>query len=905
VRRVGQVLRLLGWRRTLEELRSNVRAAVPTGEASVTPMMRQYQEMKARAPDAFLFFRLGDFYELFFDDAVRAAEILQITLTARSKGPERVPMCGVPFHAARRHVARLLDAGHKVAICDQVETPGSSPGLVRREVVRVVTPGMVLDEEVLDASRPSWLAAVAVEKGRWGAALLDASTGDFRAAEGEAWARLLEWLAVAAPRELLVAEGAPAELLEVLQRGLPGIPVSVAGPDAFHPARAAAFLRAHFEVAALDGFGLGPTTCATAAAGAALRYLKETQRTDAAHVTALRLEPLGSTLVLDAVTQANLELVRTLHDGGRKGTLLGVLDVTATSLGARKLSSWLLAPLRSLPDIEARLDAVEELAAKSVWRETWTGLLRQVADVERLGGRLAVGVGNARDLAALGRSLQVFPQLVQQLSACQAALWKGLAAPLGSHGELQALLARAVAEEPPPTLDEGGMFRPGYSQELDALVALSTAGKSTLAGVERRERERTGIQSLKVRYNRVFGYFLEVTRSNLHLVPPDWERRQTMVGAERFVTPELKTWEEQVLTAEERRCALERKLFEELRARVLRELSELKASADAVAAADALLAFARCAAEYGYVRPQLEASGTLEILGGRHPVVERLLHSEPFVPNDVRLVRESAQVLILTGPNMAGKSTLMRQVALITLLAQAGSFVPARRARIGLVDRIFTRVGASDNVAGGQSTFMVEMAETAAILHHATRESLVVLDEIGRGTSTYDGLSIAWAVAEHLHDRIGCRTLFATHYHELTDLALEKPRVRNASMAVQEVGGRVVFLRALVEGGASRSYGIEVARLAGLPLTVVRRAREVLGNLEAGELDAAGHPRAAYRTGRPVEQLPLLVPEAGGQGAELLERLLQLHLDGLTPLQALNLLAELQAKARESAASPG
>jgi DNA mismatch repair protein MutS len=883
-----------------EEVRTKVRVAVPSGEASVTPMMRQYQEMKARAPDAFLFFRLGDFYELFFDDAVRAAEILKITLTARSKGPERVPMCGVPFHAARRHVARLLDAGHKVAICDQVETPGTSPGLVRREVVRVVTPGMVLDEEVLDASRPSWLAAIAADKGRWGAALLDASTGDFRAAEGEAWARLLEWLAVAAPRELLVPEGAPEELLEVLRRGLPGTPLSVAGPDSFHPARAGAFLRAHFEVAALDGFGLGPTTWATAAAGAALRYLKETQRTDAAHVTALRLEPLGSTLVLDAVTQANLELVRTLKDGGRKGSLLGVLDRTVTSLGARKLSSWLLAPLRQLPAIEARLDAVEELAGKSVWRETWTGLLRQVADVERLCGRLAVGVGNARDLAALGRSLEVFPQLVQLLNPCHATLWKSLAGPLGKHGELQALLARAVAEEPPPTLDEGGMFRPGYSEELDRLVALSTDGKSTLAHVELRERERTGIQSLKVRYNRVFGYFLEVTRANLHLVPADWERRQTMVGAERFVTPELKTWEEQVLTAEERRCALERKLFDELRARVLRELADLKASADAIATLDALVSFARCAAEYGYVRPELEVSGALEILGGRHPVVERLLHSEPFVPNDVRLARDSAQVLILTGPNMAGKSTLMRQVALITLLAQAGSFVPATRARIGLTDRIFTRVGASDNVAGGQSTFLVEMAETAAILHHATGDSLVVLDEIGRGTSTYDGLSIAWAVAEHLHDKVGCRTLFATHYHELTDLALEKPRVRNASMAVREVGGRVVFLRSLVEGGASRSYGIEVARLAGLPQSVVRRAREVLGNLEAGELDAAGHPRAAYRTARPREQLPLFVPPGAALAPELLERLQQLHLDGLTPLQALNLLAELQAKAREN-----
>jgi DNA mismatch repair protein MutS len=872
----------------------------PGGLGRDTPMMRQYLEMKARAPDAFLFFRLGDFYELFFEDAVRGAEILQITLTARSKGAERVPMCGVPFHAARRHVARLLEAGHKVAICEQVEAPGTSPGLVRRDVVRIVTPGMVLDEDVLEATSASWLAAVAADKGHWGAALLDGSTGDFRAAEGESPVQLLEWLSLAAPKELLVPEDASAEVLEALRRGLPSVPISSAPEDAFHPARAAAFLRAHFQVSTLGAYGLDAAPRAAAAAGAALRYLKDTQRTEAAHVTALRLEPLGASLALDSVTRANLELSRTLRDGGRKGSLLGVLDRTVTSLGARKLSSWLLVPLRDLDAIETRLDAVEELSKKHVWREVWTGLLRQVADVERLCGRLAVGVGNARDLAALGRTLCVLPELAAALAGCEARALKRLATPLGAHAELSALLARAVQEEPPAALDEGGMFRPGYLAELDQLVALSTDGKSTLAKLEQRERERTGIQSLKVRYNRVFGYFLEVTRSNLHLVPETWERRQTMVGAERFVTPELKTWEEQVLTAEERRCVLERRLYDELRARVLLELGALKATADALASVDALLSFARCAAEYGYCRPTLDTSGTLEIVGGRHPVVERLLRSEPFVPNDVRLATDSAQVLILTGPNMAGKSTVMRQVALITLMAQAGSFVPAARARIGLADRIFTRVGASDNVAGGQSTFMVEMAETAAILHHATKDSLVVLDEIGRGTSTYDGLSIAWAVAEHLHDRIGCRTLFATHYHELTDLALEKLRVRNASMGVQEVGGRVVFLRTLLEGGSSRSYGIAVARLAGLPAPVVRRAREVLGNLEAGELDASGHPRAAHREAAAPDQLALFGPAPGSPLFGLLEALKAVRVDTLTPLEALNLLAALQSKARDA-----
>ena len=612
----------------LDEAPSAERGGAPRD----TPMMRQYLEMKARAPDAFLFFRLGDFYELFFEDAVRAAELLQITLTARSKGPERVPMCGVPFHAARRHVAKLLEAGHKVAICEQVEPPGTTPGLVRRDVVRVVTPGMVLDEEVLEASAPSWLAAVAVDKARWGAALLDASTGAFRAAEGDERAQLLEWLSVASPREVLLAEGAPAEVLDTLGKHLPSVPVSTLPPDGFHPARAAAFLRAHFQVAALDGFGLERAPLATAAAGAALRYLKETQRTDGAHVTGLRVEPLGDTLALDAVTRANLELVRTLREGSRQGSLLGVMDRTVTPLGARKLTSWLLAPLRSLPDIERRLDAVEELSTHHVWREVWTGLLRQVRDVERLCGRLAVGVGNARDLGALAQSLGVLPDLARAVAQSKAGLLLALAGPLGAHGELQPLLARAVAEEPPATLDEGGLFRPGYSAELDALVALSTDGKSTLAQLEQKERERTGIQSLKVRYNRVFGYFLEVTRANLHLVPESWERRQTMVGAERFVTPELKTWEEQVLTAEERRCTLERRLFEELRARVLQDLPALKATAEAIATLDALLSFARVAAEYGYCRPQLDTSGALEMVGGRHPVVERLLARRALRP---------------------------------------------------------------------------------------------------------------------------------------------------------------------------------------------------------------------------------------------------------------------------------
>ncbi|MBM7116143.1 DNA mismatch repair protein MutS [Archangium primigenium] len=873
---------------------------------ALTPMMRQYLEVKALNPDAILFFRLGDFYEMFFEDAIRASELLQITLTARAKNAEKVPMAGVPYHSARRYIARLVEHGLKVAICEQVEEAGSAPGIVRREVTRVITPGMVLDEESLEPRASNFLAAVYPGAEGFGAALLEASTGEFFTLEAETSQELVEALARVEPRELLVPEGFRDSPETTFVTSRLNKPPAVAELEkaAFEPARAAVYLRGHFAVQSLEAFGLQDAPLATGAAGAALRYLKDTQKTAAAHVDRLSRQQRGGHLVMDESSRANLEVLRTLRDGGRKGSLLGVLDRTATGLGARKLGRWLAAPLCSLPEINARLDAVDELSRRSVWREELTGILKEVGDIERLCGRLSLGAGSARDLRALAVSLAQLPRLSAALARCESGLLKSLAGPLGALPELTQVLLSAVVDEPPAVLKEGGFIRPGFHAELDKLVELSTSGKDFLLKLETRERERTGINSLKIRFNRVFGYYLEVTKSNLNSVPPDYIRKQTMVGAERFVTPELKEYEEKVLTAEERRCALELELFEQLRAQVVKEAPRLRSAAEGVATADALLSLARCAAEYGYVRPVVDDSEVLTITGGRHPVVERVLGAgEAFVPNDVKLDSGESQILIITGPNMAGKSTVMRQVALTVLMAQAGSFVPAASARIGLSDRIFTRVGAADNLARGQSTFMVEMTETSHILHHATRRSLVILDEIGRGTSTYDGLSIAWAVAEHLHDKCGARTLFATHYHELVDLAREKPRVKNLCIAVKEQGGKVLFLRKLVPGGANRSYGIEVARLAGLPPEVVERARDILRNLESGEFDDNGKPRLARRGAKASAPAPGQLGLFGGGSAgptlapaqqKVLESLQAASLNELTPLEALNLLAKLQ-----------
>jgi len=882
---------------------------------AATPMMRQYLEMKARYPDAILFFRLGDFYEMFAQDALTASEVLQITLTARSKGDERVPMCGVPYHAARGYVAKLLERGFKVAICDQVEEPGRQT-LVRREVTRVVTPGMVLDEQVLDPRQAAYVGAVALatELGG-GLALLDASTGELKLGEVASDDRLVDELRRAGVRELLLARGEAALARGAALVRAVAVPLSEREDQDYE--RGEEKLRRRLKVVSLEGFGVADLPRAIAAAAAALAYLEDTQHAAPLHVDRLSRLATEVVLHLDEATRANLELERTLTGGKRKGSLLALIDRTQTGLGGRKLSEWLRWPLCDRAAIEARLDAVEQMTSGAVWREELAAALRPVADIERLLSRLALRQGNARDLRALANTLLALPRLAAVLCApaTPALLLREAAAGLAGLEELGGELDRAVAEDPPVGLKEGGLIRRGHSEELDRVVALAEDSKGFIARLEAEERAKTGIGSLKVRYNRVFGYYLEVTRPNLHLVPSHYERRQTTVGGERFVTPALKELESQVLEAQEKRYALEEGLFEALREIVVARGPRLRTAAAAVASVDAFLSLARLAAERGYVRPEVDDSEVIEIEDGRHPVVEAMLppDSGGFVPNDLAVASSGPtselasppgehpgrppQVLVITGPNMAGKSTVLRQTALITLLAQMGSFVPARRARIGLVDRIFTRVGASDDLARGRSTFMVEMTETAAILHNASHRSLVVLDEIGRGTSTFDGVSIAWAVAEHLHDSLGCRTLFATHFHELQDLSRERTRVRNLTVAVREVGDEVVFLRTLALGGASRSYGIEVAKLAGLPAKVLARAREILENLESLEVDEGGHATLARGRGRakkPVHpaQLGLFAAAPDPRLEALARELAALDIETLRPLDALNLLAK-------------
>ena len=854
-------------------------------------MLRQYFEAKAQARDALLLFRLGDFYELFYDDARVAAGELGITLTSRAKGDERVPMAGVPYHAARGYVARLVAAGHKVAICDQMEAPGPGKALVKREIVRLVTPGTLLDEESLEARDALLLAALAVEGEKAALALLDPSTGELRALPESSLESALDELQRARPREVLVNAD-----VDLKRSGAVRVE-----PRAFRDAQdAEALLRRHLGVATLDGFGL-KEPLAIRAAAEALAYLQETQRSAAAHVVRVQVEKPSGALWIDPAAVANLELFRG-PDGRRGGTLLALVDRTLTAAGARLLARWLAAPLLDLESIGARQDAVDELAGASVAREELAERLRGILDVERLLGRLATGQGAPRDLGGLRSSLGQMPALASRLSACASALLSSLAPPLSTLGELHQLLCVALVDEVPAGR-EPGFVRAGFRADLDELTDLASGGRAAIAALEAAERGRTGIASLKVRYNRVSGFYIEVTKPNLHLVPADYQRRSSTVGAERFVTPQLAEHESKVLSAEERRAALEAQVFAGLVERVLARSAALRAAAGAASEADALLSFARVAADLGWVRPVVDNESVIEITGGRHPVVERALAAAgegPFVPNDLALDAER-QLIVLIGPNMAGKSTAMRQVALIVILAQSGSFVPAARARIGLVDRLFTRVGAADDLARGQSTFMVEMAECARILRLATPRSLLVLDEIGRGTSTFDGLAIAWAVSEHIHDAVRARTLFATHYHELCDLAREKPRAVNLTMAVTEVSGRVVFLRRVVPGAASRSYGIHVARLAGLPEPVLARAREILANIEAHELDEAGRPVLAQASARWRRQLPLFEPPAPTEPADpaaaaLAAEIRTLEVARMTPLEALVWIERQQRK---------
>jgi DNA mismatch repair protein MutS len=927
------------------------RSAIPAVD---TPVMRQYLEIKERYPDCIVFFRLGDFYEMFFDDAVVASQLLDLTLTARDKQKEvPVPMAGVPHHAAKHYIGKLLAHGKKVAICDQVEDARKTKKIVRRAVTQVITPGVVLEEEQLEPKAGHYLAALAPGApsaggaAMWGVAYLDASTGEFAATELTE-AEAIEELARVEPAELLLVElstvlapvSPGAQLSAVLQRRL-RIPVGVA-----RPAAAAVDRALLAELLAAEPPGRSPSRDpqasqepspdawpqALAAAAACVRYARATQPIGGLPLFRLRLYRPTDSLVIDESTKTNLELLQTLMERKRHGSLLGVIDQTRTAMGGRLLRRWLLQPLQQLPAIRHRHDAVEWLVERQTTRKQLRESLSEIHDLERLTGRVATQVAVPRDLSCLQRSLAQLPALAAALRAAaseQSPPLPGQAPDLPEllelgedlGGDVEARIAAAIADSPPTMWREGGFIRRGYNAALDELVELSQGGKAHILRIEERERDRTGIASLKVRYNKVFGYYIEITRSNLGRVPGDYIRKQTTANAERYVTTELAEYESKVLNAEERRIELEIELFEKLRTELSGCTSRLLALAQRVAQLDALAGLAELAHRQGYVRPEMSTELHLELEDGRHPVVEQLAERGRFVPNDTRLDPDSEQILLLTGPNMAGKSTVMRQVALTCILAQLGSFVPARRARLGIIDRVCTRVGASDNLSRGESTFMVEMRETSQILQRATRRSLVILDEIGRGTSTYDGVSIAWAVAEYLHDVIGCKTLFATHYHELCALAAARPRVRNFSVAVRQWQDEIVFLHKLVPGGANRSYGIEVARLAGLPRSVLGRAREILAALEtassqedsialpvhgvpplnSGQLalflgSEVGRPPASP-TERPARATRTAAAPARPPAEEgVLQKLRGLDCDNLTPRAALELLAELTAR---------
>jgi DNA mismatch repair protein MutS len=843
-----------------------------------TPLMRQYLDVKDKYPDAIVFFRLGDFYEMFFEDALTAARGLDLTLTTRDKGrDDAVPMCGVPHHAARGYVARLLELGHKVVICEQVEDPRLAKGIVKREVVRVITPGIVLDEDVLDAKAARYLGGITLgEGGRRGLAYLDVSTGEFRATELASDSALVAELARVDARELLAPEDALPEIRAAFPRAAWSEP-----PAADDTILASALGEVPRE--------LGPL--GRLAAAQVVAYARATQPGGSLPICRLLVYRPEDTLVLDETSKANLELVETLMEKRKDGSLLGVLDETETAPGGRLLRRWLLFPLTDVARIRRRQDAVAFLVERATLRAELRARLGEIHDLERLAGRVKLSAATPRDLVALRRSLERLPDLAALLAGAFARELDRPELLVLDDGELALLgrvaadIARTLVDEAPPA-GQPGMVRDGCHAEIDELRRLASGGKDAILDIEARERERTGIASLKVRYNRVFGYYLEVTRSHLKNVPADYVRKQTLANAERYVTPDLAELEARVLGAEDKLGALEAEVFEALRRRVAEDAKAILAAGEKVATLDVCAALAEVAHLGSYVRPLVDDSEVLEIEDGRHPVVERLAAAGGFVPNDCRLDPASRQLMLITGPNMAGKSTFLRQAAHIALLAQMGSFVPARRARLGIVDRIFTRVGAADNLARGESTFMVEMRETSSILGHATRRSLIVLDEIGRGTSTYDGVSIAWAVAEYLHDAVGAKTLFATHYHELTQLAASRPRIVNVSMAVSEARGEVVFLRKVVAGAASRSYGIEVARLAGLPRSVVARARQILADLE----------RPAS-TGAPPAQLSLLDATPSADPVPLVAALAEVDPERTTPLQALQILARLKGLA--------
>jgi DNA mismatch repair protein MutS len=866
----------------------------------LSPMMERYKVVKAEHPGAILLFRMGDFYELFYDDAQNASRVLGLTLTSRDKNSENpVPMAGFPYHQLDGYLQKLISSGFRVAICDQVEDPKKAKGLVRREVTRVVTPGTLTDDQMLDPRQSNFLACVAPSKSSIGLAWLEVSTGRFLVTDLEP-SQLQDELARIRPAECLIPESAAQEGQLPMRPPEPGSLILTTRPDwCFAREEAKRLLNEHFGTKTLEGFDVDDTPAITAA-GALLDYVRETQRTALPHI--VRLEPWRRSrhMTIDEATRRSLELTQTLRDGRRDYTLLGVMDETCSPMGSRLLADWLSSPLTDPEQIIQRQDAIEEFRDQLTLRDDVRELLKQTYDLQRLTSRIATGRCSPRDLVCLARTLEQLPRLRAKLAGRKSRRLQTLEQRIELCPAAYEAIMQAVVDEPPMNVSDGGVIRPGFSSELDEFRDLMRGGRQWMAAYQAQEIERTGISSLKIGFNKVFGYYLEVTAANSSRVPPEYIRKQTLKNQERYITPQLKEYEDKVLRAEDRAKALEQELFAALREKVAAFVPLLLRTADAMAEIDVLSGLATLAANAGYCRPLLTTDPIMDIRDGRHPVLDRLLLAGQFVPNDVRLgVQKSDQddqmigrVQIITGPNMAGKSTYIRQAALITIMAQMGSFVPAKEAVIGIADRVFARVGASDELARGQSTFMVEMTETARILNSATSRSLVILDEIGRGTSTYDGISLAWAITEHLHDEIHCRTMFATHYHELTDLTSTLKHAANWNVAVQESNDDVVFLHRIVEGAAGRSYGIHVAKIAGVPRMVTDRAATILQTLEDDHLNADGRPKVPQRetTKQRRQQRSLFsFPED-----PLLDEIRQLEVDQLTPLQALQELCRLR-----------
>jgi DNA mismatch repair protein MutS len=867
----------------------------------ITPLMNQYFKIKSQYPDEILFFRMGDFYEMFGDDAKVASKILGIALTSRGhiKG-EKIPLAGIPYHAADRYLAKLLKAGKKIVVCEQVEDPKLAKGIVKRDVVEIITPGTVTVDGVIEGANNNYLVSLTGDKKKLGLAMVDLTTGEFKIDQGDA-NKIIEKIKVLNPAEIISPETWDEERKK--ESGLLNKSVTLTNLEMwkFDFDFAQKILIEHFKVTSLDGFGCQDLKLGISAAGAILAYLKQTKKISLSHINKLSPSIEGEEMFLDTNTIRNLELLTAMGTGERTNTLFSLLNKTKTAMGARLLKNWIIQPLLNVDRVTERQETIEELFKSHDLSDSLEKRIKKIADLERLSGKIGYGKANAKDLIWLKDSLLVIPEVRSTLSQAKSVFLNHIKENLPDTTELVNLIERSIVDEPPFILTEGGIIKSGYSSDLDSLKSQIKGSKDWIAGLQEQERKRTGIPSLKVGFNKVFGYFIEVTKPHLSKVPEEYIRKQTMVNAERFVTQELKEKEALILGAEEKIFKLEYDLFLDIRSKIGERTAKIQRTAELVAQLDVLLSLKEVAAKYNYVRPQIDSSDEIIIEEGRHPVIENILDPGTFVPNDTKIDIQDEQIHIITGPNMAGKSTYLRQVGLIVLLAQMGSFIPAKKAKIGVVDRIFTRVGAMDYLALGQSTFLVEMNETANILNNATPKSLILLDEVGRGTSTFDGLSIAWAVTEHIHNnpKIGSKTLFATHFHELTELAKFLPRVKNYNVAVKEWGDEVIFLRKIVPGGCDDSYGIQVARLAGVPKQVLERAKEILAELENGELAqqrlSEAKPKSAGSLGPVSYQLSIFSPK----DSQIVEELKKLDLEKLTPIEALNKLNELKKKAEE------